>query len=163
MHPHPILTPSCRTRPHPYTNGKEEVSCLRLHRQAGLLEQVLSSQNHTIPHVSASVGRGWRGERREERKPRTQGTSRHMPQLSWPVPNTAGTNSPYFHTGNWRSATEPWPRMGGDHRQEEALWLVGPDDPEICTHGQWLHCVSSPSEHLHRQSYVTQRQGKWSS
>lgn len=49
------------------------------------------------------------------------------------------------HAGNRRPAAEPWPRVGGDHRQEEALWLVGPDDPQICSHAQRLYRVSSLS------------------
>ena len=49
------------------------------------------------------------------------------------------------HAGNRGPATEPWPRVGGDHGQEEALWLAGPDDSAICAHGQRLYRVSSPS------------------
>lgn len=51
----------------------------------------------------------------------------------------------YPRAGNRRPAAEPRPRMGGDHGQEAALRLAGPDDPQIRPHGQRVHGVSSPS------------------
>lgn len=52
------------------------------------------------------------------------------------------------HAGNRRPAAEPRPRVGRDHGQEEALWLVRPHDSEIRPHGQWIYRVSSPPSHL---------------
>lgn len=47
------------------------------------------------------------------------------------------------HAGDRRPAAEPRPRVGGDHGQEEALWLVGPDDSALRSHGQRVYCVST--------------------
>lgn len=48
-----------------------------------------------------------------------------------------------FSLGDRGPAAEPRPRVGGDHRQEEALRLAGPDDPEIRPHAQRIYRVSS--------------------
>ena len=70
-------------------------------------------------------------------------SSKDVEQRGGPAPFPAHADLACPRTGNRRPAAEPWPRVGGDHRQEEALWLAGPDDPQIRPHGQRVHRVST--------------------
>lgn len=44
--------------------------------------------------------------------------------------------------GDRRAASDSGEGGWSDHGQEEAVWLAGSGAHQICTHDQWLHCVS---------------------